>query len=212
MRIGILGTGDVGRTLGSAFIELGYDVKLGGREAHNPAASEWAAQCGSRASFGTFEQVAKFGDLLVLATLGVANEAVLQAAGLANFDEKLVIDVTNPLDFSGGLPVLTRGHLDSGGEQVQRLVPRAKVVKALNSVGHTMMFRPQVTGGPPDMFMCGDDPVAKARVSELLEMMGWGAVDAGPISSSRYIEPMCMLWLQVAFATGSGSHAFKLLR
>jgi 8-hydroxy-5-deazaflavin:NADPH oxidoreductase len=213
MRVGVLGTGDVGRALGTAFVSLGHEVRMGARDAGNAKAAAWAQGAGPRASHGTFAEAARFGEIVVLATLGLANEAALRGAGLDAFDGKVLIDTTNPLDFSGGMPPrLAVGHTDSGGEQVQRLLPRAKVVKAFNTVGHAHMYRPSFPGGPPDMFLCGDDDGAKAEVSALLADFGWGAVDIGGIEGSRYLEAMCLTWVLYGIRNGTWNHAFKLLR
>jgi predicted dinucleotide-binding enzyme len=213
MNVGILGTGDVGRALGRGFAALGHDVRLGARDAKNPKALAWAAETGERASTGTFADAASFGDVIALATLGVANAQVIEAAGVEAFDGKVVIDATNPLDFSGGLPPrLAISGSDSGGERVQRLLPRARVVKAFNTVGNALMFRPTFPGGPPDMFICGNSDEAKAQVAAILTDFGWGVADAGGIESSRYLEAMCMVWVLTAMRTGTWNQAFKLLK
>jgi predicted dinucleotide-binding enzyme len=213
MKVGVLGTGDVGKALANAFLSLGYDVKMGAREAGNPKAAAWAKEAGTKASAGTFAEAARFGDVVVLATLGVANESALRQAGLDSFDGKLLIDTTNPLDFSGGMPpTLAVTGKDSGGEQVQRLLPKAKVVKAFNTVGNAHMFRPQFPSGPPDMFICGDDEGAKQRLGEILHEFGWGVVDIGGISGARYLEAMCLAWVLYGIRANTWNHAFKLLR
>jgi hypothetical protein len=213
MRVGVLGTGDVGKTLGSAFIALGHEVKMGSRNAAGEKASAWAREAGPRASAGSFAEAASHGEVVVLATLGVANESVLRAAGPANLAGKLLLDTTNPLDFSKGFPPrLALAGNDSGGEQVQRLVPGARVVKVFNTVGHAHMFRHSFPGGPPDMFVCGVDEGAKRQVEALLRDFGWGTVDLGGIESSRYLEAMCMVWVLHGARSGSWNHAFKLLR
>ena len=213
MKAGILGTGEVGRTLGSALVTLDYEVKLGARDAANEAATAWAKEAGPSASNGTFADAARFGDIVVLATLGVANEAALTAAGVDTLAGKVLIDATNPLDFSKGMPPgLAIGHTDSGGEQVQRLVPAAWVVKAFNTVGSAHMFRPEFPGGPPDMFLCGNNASAKGTVSELLQRFGWNSIDIGGIEGSRYLEPMCLVWVLHGVHSGGWSHAFKMLR
>ncbi len=212
MRIGILGTGDVGKALANAFLALGHDVKMGSREPANPKATAWATEAGSKASAGTFADAAEFGELVVLATLGAAADSVLRAAGPDRLAGKIVIDTTNPLDMSAGFPKLSVGHTDSGGEQVQRLAPDAHVVKAFNTVGNPLMFRPDLPGGPPDMFICGNDDDAKKKVSALLADFGWGVVDIGGIEGSRHLEPMCIVWVAHGFRSGSWNHAFKLLR
>jgi len=213
MRIGILGTGDVGRALGTAFVTLDHEVKLGAREAVNEKAVAWAKEAGPRASAGTFAEAAKFGELVVLATLGAANESVLTQAGPAHLSGKILIDTTNPLDFSQGMPPrLGLAGSDSGGEQVQRLAPGAKVVKAFNIVGNAHMFRPSFPGGPPDMLICGNDEAAKKAVTDLLVDFGWPSTDLGGIECSRYLEAMCLVWVLYALKTGQWNHAFKLLR
>jgi predicted dinucleotide-binding enzyme len=213
MKIGVLGTGDVGRALGNAFLALGHEVKMGSRAAGGQKAVAWARAAGPKASQGTFADAARFGELIVLATLGAAAEAALGAAGLANFDGKIVIDTTNPLEVGRGFPPkMFVGHTDSLGERIQRLVPGAQVVKAFNTVGNAHMFKPQFPGGPPDMFVCGNDEGAKAEVAALLHEFGWGVVDIGGIEGSRHLEPMCLVWVLYGARTGTWNHAFKLLR
>jgi predicted dinucleotide-binding enzyme len=190
MKIGILGTGDVGRALGKGFLALGHEVKLGSREANNEKAAAWVKEGGPRASAGTFTDAAAFGELVVLATLGAANQ-----------------------DASHGFPPrLALSGNDSGGEQVQRLAPGAKVVKAFNIVGNTHMFKPNFPGGPPDMFICGNDEGAKRQVAELLKDFGWNTTDIGGIEGSRYLEAMCIVWVMYAVRTNQWNHAFKMLR
>lgn len=212
MKIGILGSGDVAQALAKGFLGIGDEVKLGAREARNEKLAAFVQKQGGKASQGTFEDAAKFGELVILATLGVANEAALAAAGPKNLEGKIVIDTTNPLDFSSGGPALAFGHTDSAGERVQRQLPGAKVVKAWNTVGNAHMINPDFPGGPPDMFIAGDDAEAKARVSEILRRFGWGVCDLGGIVASRYLEPMCMAWVAYALKNGGWNHAFKLLR
>jgi predicted dinucleotide-binding enzyme len=213
MRVGVLGTGDVGRALGSAFVTLGHEVRMGAREARNEKAAAWAKAAGPTASAGTFADAAAFGELVVFATLGVANEQIVKAAGPDPFAGKVVIDATNPLDFSGGMPpTLAIAGSDSGGEQLQRLLPGAQVVKAFNTVGNALMFRPDLSGGPPDMFICGDSDDAKRTVAALLDAFGWGVVDVGGIESSRYLEAMCMVWVIAGARSGNWRQAFKMLR
>jgi predicted dinucleotide-binding enzyme len=213
MKIGILGSGDVAQSLGTGFVTLGHEVKLGSREATNEKAEAWAKKAGPRASSGTFADAAKFGDVVLLVTLWSGTENALRLAGSENLAGKVVIDVTNPLVFSPGKPpALAIGHTDSGGEQVQRWLPQSKVVKAFNTVGHPLMFRPQFPGGPPDMFICGNDPAAKQVVTEILKGFGWPAIDIGGIEGSRLLEPMCILWVGYGMATGTWNHAFKMLR
>jgi predicted dinucleotide-binding enzyme len=212
-KIGILGTGDVGAALGNGFLAEGHEVMMGSREAKNEKAAAWAKKSGGTGKTGTFADAAKFGDVVVLATVWAGTENALKMAGPDALTGKVLIDVTNPLDFSGGMPPkLAVGRDDSGGERVQKWAPKAKVVKCWNTVGNPYMYKPQLPGGPPDMFICGNDKGAKATVTKILESFGWPAIDIGGIEGSRELEPMCILWVKIFAATGSGDHAFKLLR
>jgi hypothetical protein len=213
LKIGILGTGDVGRALGNAFIALGHEVKMGSRDAHNAKAVEWASTSGINASKGTFADAAKFGDVIVLALSWGGAENALKLAGPENFASKVVIDAINPLVFEAGKgPALAVGHTDSAGEQVQRWLPSAHVVKAFNTVGFAHMFKPDFPGGPPDMFIAGNDAAAKQTVTGILTDFGWSTIDAGGIEGSRLLEPLCILWVAYGMRTGTWNHAFKLLR
>jgi predicted dinucleotide-binding enzyme len=213
MQVGILGTGDVGRALGKGFVALGHDAKMGSRDGKNEKALAWAKETGAKASTGTFAEAASFGEVVVLATLGVANESALRMAGPEKMRGKVVIDATNPLDFSAGMPPkLAVSGNDSAGERVQRLLPDAHVVKAFNTVGNPFMFRPEFPGGPPDMFIAGDNADAKKKVAGILKDFGWGVVDVGGVESSRYLEAMCMVWVLSAIHSNNWNQAFKLLR
>jgi predicted dinucleotide-binding enzyme len=209
VKVGVLGSGDVGRVLASGFIGLGHEVKVGTRDPEK--LRQWADAAGTNASLGSFEEAARFGDIIVLSTLGSGTESAIRMAGTGNFDGKVVIDTTNPLDFSSGAPRLSVGHTDSLGEQVQRLLPAARVVKAFNTVGNALMVNPQLPGGPPDMFLCGNDADAKKIVSQICENWGWGVIDLGGIDASRYLEPLCLVWVLHGFRTGKWMHAFKML-
>lgn len=183
---------------------------LGSRE---PAKlDKWVADSGKGASSGTFFETAKFGEIIVLAVHGAKSVDAIQNAGAAHFKGKVVIDATNPLDMSGGLPKLIGGLGDSGGELNQRALPGAFVVKAFNTVGHALFYRPKFNGGPPDMFLCGDDQSAKTRVAEICTSFGWNAIDVGGIDNSHYLEAACMVWVITAYAGGHWHQAFKLLR
>jgi predicted dinucleotide-binding enzyme len=213
MKIGILGTGDVGRSLGTGFIALGHQVRIGARTAGHEKAMEWVGEAGANASQGTFADAADFGEIVVFATLGVANPEVVKAVGAKRFAGKVVIDVTNPLDFSKGFPpdLAIKGD-DSGGETLQRLIPDAHVVKAFNTVGNSLMFKPELPGGPPDMFIAGDNAGAKATVTRILDAFGWNAIDLGGIAAARWLEAMCIAWVLACSSTGNWRQAFKLLR
>ena len=211
-KIGILGTGEVGQSLGRAFAAEGHDVKMGSREAGNEKAKAWVAKTGAKASAGTFADAAAFGDVIALCTLWSGTQAALEAAGTANFAGKVVIDVTNPLTFAPNAPpALERGHTDSGGEQVQRWLPKARVVKAFNTVGNALFYKPELPNGPPSMFYAGNDADAKKTVAEICSAFGWEPIDVGGIDGSRLLEPMCILWVLHGVRSGKWSHAFKLL-
>src|SRR5262245_38621311 len=213
MKVGILGTGDVGKALGRGFIALGHEVKMGAREASNPKATAWVKEAGAKASAGTFTDAAKFGEIVVLATLGTATEEVLRSVGPDPFKGKPVLDATNPLDFSQGMPPKLIGNVgDSGGERHQKLLPGAHVVKVFNTVGNAHMFKPDFPGGPPDMFIAGNDAHAKETVTKLLADFGWNTVDSGDIRASRQLEAMCILWTETGMRSGNWNQAFKLLK
>ena len=212
MRIGMLGTGDVGRALGAGFASHGHHVMIGSRDPKQDKVQAWVKTTGSAASAGTFAEAAAFGEIAVLATSWEGAESALALAGPERLDGKVVIDATNPLDFSHGVPPrLAVAGNDSAGETVQRRLPGARVVKAFNIVGNAHMVHPDFPGGPPDMFICGDDDAAKGTVTGLLKAFGWPVIDLGGIVSSRYLEAMAMVWILYFFKTGSGNHAFKML-
>lgn len=212
MNIGILGTGDVGKALGRGFLALGHSVVLGARDAANPKAAAWVNEMGPRSSAGTFSQAARSGEVVVLATLGSATEEILRGVGPEAFTGKLVLDATNPLDFSKGGPRLIGTVGDSAGERHQKLLPGAQVVKAFNTVGNAFMFKPEFPGGPPDMFICGNDDAAKAKAAALCRDFGWGVIDVGGIDSAHFLEAMCMVWVLSGLKSGTWSQAFKMLR
>ncbi len=212
MKVGILGTGDFGRALGTGFVQLGHEVKLGSRDSNNDKAKTWARQAGSRATVGTFADAARFADVAVVATLGTGTESALKLAGPDNFAGKVVIDATNPLDFSSGAPKLSVGHSDSRASRCSGGFPKARVVKAFNIVGHAHMVQPKFPGGPPDTFFCGNDAEAKIKVTELLTAFGWNTIDIGGIEGSRLLEPLCLPWVECGIRTKSWDHAFKLMR
>ena len=208
--IGSLGSGDVGKSFARAFAAVGHDVMIGSRSPEK--LHDFAAGLGERGHVGTFAATAGFGDILVLATLGTGTEEAVRLAGEGKFDGKVVIDATNPLDFSGGMPPkLFVGHTDSLGERVQRQIPNARVVKAFNTVGNAFFYKPSFPGGPPDMFLAGNDADAKKIVLQICEAFGWGVIDLGGIESSRYLEAMCMAWVIHGALSGSWNHAFKML-
>jgi predicted dinucleotide-binding enzyme len=197
MRIGILGSGSVGPALARGYARHGHDVRIGTRQQEVDGLPT-----------GTPAEVARDADLVVLAVRGDA--AVQVVSGLAaELEGKVLVDATNPLGGPAGMFV---GTTDSLGEQVQRAVPGARVVKAYNTVGNALMVDPELPGGPPTMFLAGDDPAAKATVTDLLEATGWEVADLGGIEASRWLEAMCMAWVAYGRTSGAWGHAFKLLR
>ncbi|WP_416838436.1 NADPH-dependent F420 reductase [Haloferax sp. DFSO52] len=210
-RVGILGSGDVGRALGRGFDRHGWDVMLGTR---NP--DELRAQLDPSdgdVSVGTFEEAAAYGDVVVLAVLGDAAEAVVEMAGSENFAAKLVLDATNPLDFSSGVPHLSLGGTDSLGERIQEALPDASVVKCFNTVSNIQMIDPEFDEETPPMFICGNDDDAKAQTEEIVVELGWPSVmDVGDITSARYLEALVPLWVRVGSNLGTWKHAFKAVQ
>jgi predicted dinucleotide-binding enzyme len=199
MKIGILGSGVVGQALATGYSKHGHEVLIGTRQ----------SEVGDH-PVGTPAAAAAWGDIVVLCVKGEA--AVDLVTGLEDeLAGKVVIDTTNPLDFSTGKPGLFVGWNDSLGEQIQRAVPDAKVVKAYNIVGNALMVDPDVPGGPPTMFIGGDDADAKKTVTELLTDTGWEVSDLGGIEASRHLEPMCIAWVLHGFASGGWEHAFKIV-
>lgn len=216
MKIAVLGTGMVGTTIASKLTSLGHDVRLGARDAHNARAAAWASEAGPRASHGTFADAAAFGDLVFNCTMGAGALEALGAAGEPNLRGKILIDVSNPLDFSKGMPpTLFTGNTDSLGEQIQRAFPTVKVVKALNTINCQLMVDPgRVAGGDHDVFMSGDDAAAKGRVSEILRgWFGWTRViDLGDITTARGTESYLPLWIRLWGALGTADFNVKIVR
>jgi 8-hydroxy-5-deazaflavin:NADPH oxidoreductase len=212
MKIGIVGSGIVGQVLGAGFLKHGYEVMLGTRDPQKPEVRNWAgANPGART--GTFEEAAKFADLVVLATAGPVAENALQLAGRDNLAGKVVIDATNPISgppVDGVLPFFT-GPNESLGEKLQAALPSSHVVKAFNSVGNAQMINPHYEQGTPTMFLCGNDAGAKAAVSKILVQFGWEPFDCGTIRAARAIEPLCILWCIPGFLRNQWGHAFKVL-
>lgn len=216
MRIAVLGTGMVGRTLGTKFAELGHEVMMGSRSATNPTAQEWSSSTSGHASHDTFEAAAGFGELVVNCTSGAHSLEALRQAGPDNLAGKVIVDVANQLDFSRGpQPALLFETTDSLGELIQREFPEAKVVKALNTVTAAVMVDPVgLAGGDHTLPICGDDAEAKAQVRRLLmDELGWKDVlDLGDITAARGMEAYLMLWLRLFGASGSPVLNVKVVR
>ncbi len=212
-RVGVLGTGEVGRRLAGGLTDRGHEVMIGSREPNKAELREWLAGEGTGVEAGSFSEAARHGELLVLAVRGDAAEEAIAEAGSENFSGKVVIDAMNPLDFSGGFPPkLSISGEDSLGERVQRVLPNAKVVKAFNTIGNPYFVDPSFSEGEPTMLIAGDDDAAKGLVRDLLADFGWSdTVDIGCIEGSRELEAICIVWVKIGGARGAWDHGFKLL-
>ncbi len=216
MRIGVLGTGMVGHALATRLVQLGHEVTMGSRTAGNEKAVAWAQSAGAGASEGSFADAAAFGELLVHCTAGMHSLAALGEAGVANLAGKVLIDIANPLDFSGGMPpTLAVCNTDSLGEQIQSTFPDTKVVKALNTMNCTVMVDPASLPGDHVVFVCGEDADAKRQVAELLGTFGWPddrIVDLGGIRASRGVEMFLPLWIGLMGALRTPQFNVGLIR
>ncbi len=214
MKVGVLGSGGVGQVLAAGLLKYGHPVMLGSRDPKKQEVQDWLAKTPG-AQAGTFQDAARFGELLVLATMGRVAESVIDLAGAENFAGKTLMDATNPLaegpPVQGVLPYMT-GPNESLAERIQSKAPAAHVVKAFNSVGQALMVNPQLPGGPPTMFLCGDNEEAKSQVTAIVRQFGWEPYDCGGITGARALEPLCMLWCLPGFLRNDWQHAFKMLK
>lgn len=211
MKIGILGSGAVGKALAKGFASRGQEVMIGSRTPEKLELDGSATASGGKISAGTFEQAAKYGDMLVLCCLGSATEQVLKLSGEENFNGKVLIDATNQLDFSkGGQPGMIYGTENSLGKIVQGHLPGAKVVKCFNTVPSSQMVDPIFKD--VDMLICGNDAGAKKTVTDLLTQFGWkGSIDIGGIENSVWLEAQVPLWVRVGASLNTWNHVFKVL-
>ena len=215
MKIGVLGTGSVGTTLGSGLAAAGHSVRMGARDANNEKARQWAAAAGSGASAGSFADAAGFGEIVFNAVSGAGALEAVRAAGRDNLRGKVLVDVTNPLDFSKGMPptLFTASAGDSLGERVQKELPETKVVKSLNTINANVMLDPRRVGGDSDVFVAGNDADAKKMVTGLLKTFGWSSVvDLGEISAARAMEAYVLFWLQLFQAQKTPEFNIKIVR
>lgn len=214
--MGVLGTGAVGRTIGKKLIELGYEVRMGSRTTNNEKALEWVNSNGEKSSSGTFADAVKFGDVIFNCTKGEITLEALKMAGIDNFNGKTVIDISNALDFSQGFPpFLTPQYTNTNslGEEVQKLLTGANVVKSLNIVNCEVMVNAQKSGGDPTMFVAGNNESAKQEVISILNQFGWNdIIDLGDISNARGMEMMLPIWTRIYGATKNGFIGFKIIR
>ena len=211
MKIGVLGSGEVAKSLAAGFLKHGHEVTVGSRTPSKLA--DWATR-NAGAAIGTFNTAAAYGQLIVLAVKGNVAEDALRLAGAENLKGKTIIDATNPIadaqPINGVLPFFT-DFKESLMEHLQQEFADAHFVKAFNSVGAALMVNPQFKEGKPSMFICGNNDAAKAAVRGVLDQFGWETVDMGKAEAARAIEPLCMLWCIPGFIGNQWTHAFKLL-
>jgi predicted dinucleotide-binding enzyme len=214
MRVGIIGSGIVGRILGSAFLDEGYKVMLGTRNISKDEVVKWVKENPS-GLLGSFQEAAQFGEIIVLAVGGLVAEDALALAGKEHFSHKIIIDTTNPIAAvppdNGVLKYFTTFE-ESLMEKIQKQIPDAHVVKAFSCVGNAFMYKPEFPGGKPTMFICGNDDHAKKKVTHILTSFGWETEDMGMVEAARAIEPLCILWCIPGFIRNQWTHAFKLLK
>ena len=215
-KMAVFGTGIVGKTIGSKLVKLGYEVMMGSRTATNEKALSWVDANGKNASTGTFADAATFGEIIFNCTKGEVTLDLFKQAGIEKFTNKLIIDISNPLDFSKGMPpslIPEYTNTNSLAEEIQKLLPEADVVKTLNIVNCEVMVNPGKGGGDPTMFMSGNNADAKEKVKAILNKFGWrDVIDLGDITTARGTEMLLPIWLRTYMATGNGNFAFKILR
>jgi 8-hydroxy-5-deazaflavin:NADPH oxidoreductase len=213
VRIGVLGTGPVGQALATRLIEAGHEVTMGSRDPDNPKAQQWAGGAGDRAGSGDFAAAAAGAEVVVNATAGTGSLAALAAAG--DLSGKVIADVANALDASGGMPpVLAVPQGDSLAEQIQRAHPDARVIKTLNTMNGDVMAHPELVAGEHDVFLAGDDAAAKDTVTALLGDLGWPAasvVDLGGLPAARGLEFYVLFWVAVRMAAGHNHFNVKVV-
>jgi predicted dinucleotide-binding enzyme len=212
VKIGILGSGDVGKTLAKGLLKYDYQVMIGSD--HVEKLEEFKKE-NSKVETGTFEQSAQWADLVVLCVKGTVAEKIVEKTK-TNLFGKIVVDTTNPIadapPENGVLKFFTSLE-ESLMERLQKIAPDAQFVKALNSIGSGLMINPDFGGGiRPTMFMCGNNEDAKKKVSEILQKFGFEVEDVGKVESARAIEPLCILWCIPGFLKNEWTHAFKLLK
>ncbi|WP_316848877.1 NADPH-dependent F420 reductase [Pedobacter agri] len=225
MKIGIFGTGMVGRTLAERFIADGHQVMIGTRNIEKTLANTEPDLIGTppyyqwqennvTVQLGTFADTANFGEMIFISTFGQVALHAIDLAGIEKFDRKIVIDTTNPLDLSGGIPPSFAGAIgNSLGEQIQRHLPQAQVVKAFNTLSMHIVVNPQLEEGVPVLLLAGNDKEAKVKVEEVAKGWGWkDVIDLGDIGEAFYMEASALLWIRYAFNNASWTHAFSLLR
>lgn len=214
MKVGIVGSGIVGRVLATGFLKEGHKVMLGTRNISKEEVVKWKNE-NTYGLLGSFQESAQFGEVIVLAVSGLVVEDAINLAGKEHFSNKVIIDATNPIAAvppeNGVIRFFTTLE-ESLMEKIQKLLPDAKVVKAFNCVGNAFMYKPNFNGNTPTMFICGNDEEAKKTVTVILTSFGWETEDMGKVEAARAIEPLSILWCIPGFIRNQWTHAFKLLK
>jgi len=213
MKIGVLGSGIVGQTLASGFLKYGHQVMIGTSD--KSKLEEWNKKSGSGALVNSFEEAAKFGEIIVLAVKGTAALNVLEKAKSINLTDKTIIDATNPIADIPPVNGVLQFFSDKNSslmETLQNKFPSANFVKAFSCVGSALMVNPDFGGTKPTMFIAGNDEKAKSEVKEIVDNFGWEVEDMGKAEAARAIEPLCILWCIPGFSENRWRHAFKLLK
>lgn len=217
MKIGVLGTGAVGNMIASKLVSLGYEVKMGSRTANNQKAHDWVDLNGEKATAGTFSEATEYGEIIFLCVSGASVFDVLDSAGKENLKNKILIDITNPLDFSNGMPPsLSVCNTDSLGEQIQKKYPECFVIKSLNTMWCGIMVNPNlIQNGEHNVFISGNDENAKSQVILLLKEFGWKTeyiIDLGDITTARGTEMILPVWLRLWGKLGTSVFNFKIVK
>ena len=216
MKIGILGTGMVGTTLGTKFVSLGHEVRLGSRETDNPKALEWVQTTGQRASQGTFSSASAFGEIVFICLRGDVALPVVKSVGGETLKSKIVVDVSNPLDIAKPMPCPLLPDLvntNSLGEEIQKLLPHSAVVKTLNTVNCEVMVNPGLVKADTDLFISGNDASAKNKVVDLLHSLGWkNIIDLGDITTARATEMLMPIWMRLWGIFGTPHFNLKFVK
>ncbi len=212
MKIGVLGSGNVGQALASGAVAQGYEVMVGSRDPQGEKTQAALAALGSKATAGTYADVARFADVVFLTVPWRAAKETLEQAGVANLAGKVLVDVTNAVQWGPNGPSVSTGAAKSAGELVQEWAPSARVVKAFDHVGANLMADGKAIGEAATAFIAGNDDAAKGEVARFAHALGWDVVDMGGIEQARHIEALAVMWMAYASKYSSREHAFKLIR
>ncbi len=216
MKIAVFGTGTVGQTIGAKLLELGHSVMMGSRTIDNEKAKSFVDKHKERASAGTYENAAAFGEIIFNCVSGIGSLQAFKLAGEKNINGKIIIDLANPLDFSKGFPPnLTIANTNSLGEEIQKAFPEVKLVKTLNTMSCGIMVNPaMINSGDHTVFMSGNDNSAKDEVKSILKSFGWAEkniLDLGDLTTARGTEMYLPLWLRIYGATKTGAFNIKIV-